>query len=155
MHYIYSYMEKIYLMSKFKFKSKLQTNEWCELRKCCTRKTVALFQTLSLTWFNGKYLHTQVIALAHERNCGSNYRRFYCLFKSVFRLVTNKTSKLHVIGLFVSGVRSSQRASNAESVSMPLCRHEEPCYPDDCWGRCIFLLLTWWSMPAAATIYQH
>ena len=59
----------------------------------------------------------------NERGVVSNHRRFYCLFKRLFRRRSKKTSKLRITGLRdgnlpVTGGFPSQRASNAENVSI-------------------------------------
>ena len=52
------------------------------------------------------------------------YRPFNCLFHSLCRLTTKKTSKLCIISP-LWGRFPSQRTSNEETVSMSLCHHRE------------------------------
>ena len=63
----------------------------------------------------------------NERHGVSNHRRLDCLLSRLFRRTSKKTSKLRATGLCggnppVTGGFPSQRASNAENVSI-WCRH--------------------------------
>ena len=66
----------------------------------------------------------------NERHCVSNHRRLGCLLNRLFRRTSKKTSKLCVAGLCegnppVTGGFPSQRASNAENVSIWWCHHKK------------------------------
>ena len=67
----------------------------------------------------------------HQNECDaiSNHRLLDCLLIHLFRHRTKKISKLHITGLcewnpLVTGGFPSQRASNAENVSIWWCHHE-------------------------------
>ena len=70
----------------------------------------------------------------NERDGISNHRRLDVLFNRLFRRSPKKTSKLRVTGLcegnsLVTGEFPSQRASNAENVS--ICwRHHDYCFDE-------------------------
>ena len=64
----------------------------------------------------------------NERDGVSNHQRLDCLLNRLFRRRSNKTSNLHVTGLCegnspVTGVFPTQRASNAENISIWWCHH--------------------------------
>ena len=92
--------------------------------------TTMASQITSLTslWNNNR---TYSIALQwrhNERNGVSNHRRLDCLLNRLFRRRSKKTSKLRATGLCgvnspVTGEFPSQRASNAENVSIWWRRH--------------------------------
>ena len=70
-----------------------------------------------------RLLVTSLECLHNERDGVSNHRRLVCLHNRLFRRRSKKTSKLHVTGLCegnspVTGDFSTQRASNAENVSI-------------------------------------
>ena len=60
---------------------------------------------------------------SYEHHGVWNHRQLNCLFNNSFRLTSKKTRK-RVSGP-VTGEFPSQRASNAEGVSMSWCRHKE------------------------------
>ena len=67
----------------------------------------------------------------NERDSLSNHRRLDCLFNRLFRCKSKKTSKFRVTGLCegnspVTGEFPTQRASNAEYVSIRWCHHGVP-----------------------------
>ena len=67
----------------------------------------------------------------NERDGVSNHRRLDSLIKRLFRRRSKKTSKLHFLGRcegisLVTGEFPSQRASNAENVSIWRRYHEQP-----------------------------
>ena len=72
-------------------------------------------------------LHSKTLKLRHNEHSGvSNHRRLDCLFNRFFRLMPKKTSKPALLALCEgTGGFPSQWASNAESVSIWWCRHEQ------------------------------
>ena len=76
-------------------------------------------------------IHQYILALQwrhNEHNGISNHPPHCCLFNRSFRCRWKKTSKLHVTGLCagnssVTGEFPTQRASNAENVSIWWCYH--------------------------------
>ena len=77
----------------------------------------------------GSLLGTTLHRRHNERDGVSNHRRLDCLFDHLFRRRSKKTSKLCITGLCegnspVTGEFPSQRASNAENISI-WCRHHE------------------------------
>ena len=67
----------------------------------------------------------------NERDCVSNHRRHECLLNRLFRRRSKKTSKLRVTALCagnspVTGEFPTQRASNAENVSIWWRHHAAP-----------------------------
>ena len=82
--------------------------------------------------------HLSVLSLLwYQNECDdvSNYRRFDCLLNCLFRRESKRTSKLLAAGLWegnppVTGELSSQRAGNAENVSIWWRHHaSDPCPP--------------------------
>ena len=80
--------------------------------------------------------HTHIITTLqwrhNERDGVSNHRRLDCLLSPLFRRISKKTPKLSVTGLCegnppVIGVFPSQRANNAENVSI-WWHHHDKCY---------------------------
>ena len=72
---------------------------------------------------------TSITVTSHKSHGVSNHRQLDCLFHTVFRLTTQKTSELYITDLLWGGIHqwlSTQRASNRESVSMSW-RHHVTC----------------------------
>ena len=86
--------------------------------------------------------HEQALQWRHNECDGvSNHRRLHGLLNRLFRRRSKKTSKFRVTGLcegnsMVAGVYLSQRASNAENVSIWWRHHERQC---PWFSRCWFL----------------
>ena len=83
-----------------------------------------------------------IISLQWRHNgldCVSNHQPHDCLLYHLFRRRSKKTSKLHVTGLCegnspMIGEFPSQRASNAENVSIWWCHHVQyACYLGPSW----------------------
>ena len=83
-----------------------------------------LHEMLHLQWWNINKTFITVMSYASEGHVISNYLKLDCLFNSLNRLATKKTSKLSITGPFVRGIHPftsgfpSQRASNVV-VPMP------------------------------------
>ena len=88
---------------------------------------------------NNKYGITLDISLQwrhNERDCVSNYQPHDCLLNRLFRRRSKKASKLRVTGLCegnsgVTGEFPTQRASNAESVSIWWRHHIAVSFPNE------------------------
>ena len=82
-----------------------------------------------VNWARGNKFRWTLQCRHNERDDVSNHRRLYCLFNRLFRHRSKKTSKLCVTGLCegnppVTGGFPSQRASNAENVSIWWCHRD-------------------------------
>ena len=93
--------------------------------------TVAQISCWTGSWITGDLRCTFPLQWCqNERDSVWNYRRLDCLLNRLFRRISKKTSKLRVTGLCegnppVTGGFPSQRASNAENVSI-WWRHHAP-----------------------------
>ena len=89
---------------------------------------------LFLSWIYFIVFHVESLQWRHNGVDGvSNHRRLDCLFNRLLRCRSNKTSKLCVTGFCqgnppVTGGLPSQRASDAENVSIWWRRHDEALF---------------------------
>ena len=88
-----------------------------------------------LCWLSVNRMHNQLLICIvslqwwhNERDGDSNHRGLHCLLNRLFRHKSKETSKLRVTGLCegkppLTGGFPSQRASDAENVSIWWCHH--------------------------------
>ena len=112
-------------------------------------------------WLLGlKQSYDYINTLQWRQNGVSNHQPQHCLLNCLFRLRSQKTSKLRVTGLWAGNSRGTgefpaQMASNAENVSIWWHHHELPCWLDFDYNTQSFQLAMLWKPSVLFTICEN